>query len=293
MNSALSTTQTNKYQPTTNYIRLSSYCTAFSYDINKLQSTLEGDGYLHTVYEGVIHIKKNIVEDALGGDIFYFPYGCIIMWGFNAEDAYKELKYISSCQIKPYGRDYQDIMNYKYGTRNSIDIIEEEDLVVLNENNEILVKLSFSYALSQSAKLHVVEESGIETIKRSHYLVDELVSNGKISISQKKLGKKIGMLFAERNSINMHADILDTPEFFWRRAKYLPIYNQSANFLDISTRTEIVNRRSNMVHDLFNLLSTELQHKHSNRLEWIVITLIAIEVVISIGSIISKLFGYA
>lgn len=100
------------------------------------------------------------------------------------------------------------------------------------------------------------------------------------------------MLFAERNSINMHADILETPEFFWRRPKYLPVYKAAADFFDINIRIDIVNRRSNVVHELLSLLSMEMQHLQSNRLEWIIIALITIEVVISIGSIVAKMIGY-
>ena len=95
----------------------------------------------------------------------------------------------------------------------------------------------------------------------------------------------MGMLFAERNAINMHADILDTPEFFWRQPKYLPIYKIAEELFDISHRIEIVTRRSNIVHELFDLLSAQLQHIHSNRLEWIIIALISVEIVLAIGSI--------
>jgi uncharacterized Rmd1/YagE family protein len=282
----------DKLQHNPKFLRLSSYCTAYAYDMDKLLEALREDGYQPNVYDDVIHIQKQIIEDKHGGDIFYFPYGCIIMWGFTTEAAYKELRYLSQFQIKPLSRDYQDILNYKYGVVDNLKIHEEEDLVVLTKSNEILVKLSFSYALSQSAKLLVVEESGIDTLQRSQYLIDELIQSGKISISHNKLTKKIGMLFAERNTINMHADILDTPEFFWKRPKYLPIYKLSADFMDITTRIEIVNRRSNIVHELFYVLSMELQHKHSSRLEWIIIVLITIEVIISIGTIVGNYLGY-
>ena len=184
------TRQTDKYLPDTSFKRLSSYCTAFAYDMDKLENALKKDGFNPAAYEGVIHIQKKIKEDDQGGDIFYFPYGCIIMWGFTAEDAFKELKYLSRYQIKPYSRDYHDIMNYDYSEKEDIEIVEEDDLIILAKSDAILEKISFSYALSQSAKLQVVEESSIETIKRSQYLIDELILVGKISISQRKLTKK-------------------------------------------------------------------------------------------------------
>lgn len=285
--------QKDKYTTRGGFLRISSYCTAFSYDLDKLYKVLEKENKNPLVYEGVIHIKKKIEEDPNGGDIFYFPYGCVILWGFSFEDTQKELKFLKKFHIKDNSRDFHDILNYKYNSTDTAEIAAEDDAIILPQNENTLTKLSFSYALSQSTKLQTVEESGLETIKRSQFLVDELISTGKISISQKKLTKKIGILFAERNAMNMHADILDTPEFFWRRPKYLPLYKDCADFLDIAIRTEIVNRRSNVVHELFYLLSVELQYLQSNRLEWIVIALIAMEVVISIGSIAAKALGYS
>ena len=72
------TRQTDKYLPHTSFMRLSSYSTSFAYDMDKLENALQKDGFSPTVYKGVIHIQKEIKEDKNGGDIFYFPYGCII-----------------------------------------------------------------------------------------------------------------------------------------------------------------------------------------------------------------------
>ena len=60
------------------------------------------------------------------------------------------------------------------------------------------------------------------------------------------------------------------------------ISDQTANYLDIRTRVEILNQRLNVIHDLFEMLGTELNHSHSNRLEWTIIWLILIEVIISL-----------
>ena len=99
-------------------------------------------------------------------------------------------------------------------------------------------------------------------------------------MSRKKLSKKIGALFSERNSINLHSDILDTPEFFWRRPRYEHYYLMASEYMDIQTRLDILNRRLGVIHELYDILSSELNHRHSSRLELIIILLILIEVVV-------------
>jgi len=117
-------------------------------------------------------------------------------------------------------------------------------------------------------------------LKKTRHLPEELARKGKIYMSRKKLSKKIGALFSERNSINLHSDILDTPEFFWRRPRYEHYYLMASEYMDIQTRLDILNRRLGVIHELYDILSSELNHRHSSRLELIIILLILIEVVV-------------
>jgi uncharacterized Rmd1/YagE family protein len=40
---------------------------------------------------------------------------------------------------------------------------------------------------------------------------------GSVGLSHNSISKKIGKLFIERNNVNLHFDVLDTPEFFWEQ----------------------------------------------------------------------------
>ena len=113
-------------------------------------------------------------------------------------------------------------------------------------------------------------------------------------MSKKEISKQIGVLFNERYYINLHSDILDTPEFFWRRPSYEPLYLMTAEFLDIQTRHNILNHRLNMIHELYTILANELNYKHSTRLEVIIIILIAIEVIVALvhNDIFEKIYKF-
>ena len=52
----------------------------------------------------------------------------------------------------------------------------------------------------------------------------------------------------------------------------------TADFQDIQTRQNILNHRLSMIHELYTLLSNELNYKQSTRLELIIIFLITTEV---------------
>lgn len=263
-------------------MRCASYCTAEGYDIDELAKYLRKEGLDPKFYDNVIHIKKNqeAVDDAENDkEIFIFPYGCLSFWGLNEDDELsfrEEVKAFEFVALKNYT---VDLCTYEYGPETHID--EEVDKIVL-ENQDPLMKLSFSHGLTQSAKLEVFEMKIGETIEKTRDLPNELARLGKISLSRKKLSQKMGELFAERTSMTLHCDILDTPEFFWRRPRYEILYHMAVEYMDITQRMDIVNRRLDVIHELYDILSNELKHVHSSRLEWIIILLIVSEVIMQI-----------
>jgi uncharacterized Rmd1/YagE family protein len=76
--------------------------------------------------------------------------------------------------------------------------------------------------------------------------------------------------------------MLDTPEFFWDHPELEQFYRRTMHYLDVAKRVDILNKRLAVVHELFEILSNELKHQHSSRLEWAIILLISFEVVIAV-----------
>ena len=86
----------------------------------------------------------------------------------------------------------------------------------------------------------------------------------------------------ERNSINLASDVLDTPSFFWENDEWDPVYTMLCKYLEHETRIDVLNRRLDCVHELLDVLQQQAENQHAYRLEWIVIWLIACEVVIQV-----------
>src|SRR5690606_11446123 len=111
-------------------------------------------------------------------------------------------------------------------------INEEKNIIILGSEDSF-IKLSVSHALAQSVKLNDLEDSVITLLKKTKPIQKELAQNGRVSLSKSELLKQLGMLFNARYSVNLHSDILDIPEFFWRRPSFEPIYNMTIEFQDI------------------------------------------------------------
>jgi uncharacterized Rmd1/YagE family protein len=265
-------------------MRSSTYCTAQEYNISGLVTKLNELGMEPRYFDDVIHVQKSahngINQEYI--NIFYFPFGCISIWGASEADEKAILEELQPFENYSYENPVYEIFYYEYHENAEKTYINEEKNEFVLHKNDTFIKLSMSHALVQSVKLEILEQSVSKLLKNTSYLQQELADKGSVSLSRKKLAQLIGVLFNERYSINLHSDILDTPEFFWRRPNYEPVYLMTAEFMDIQVRQNILNHRLDIIHELYSILSNELNYIHSARLEWIIIILIGIEVVMSL-----------
>jgi uncharacterized Rmd1/YagE family protein len=256
-------------------MRCTGYCTASSYDVPRLFQFFQKKGMTQN-YRDVVHhqIKE---EKKIKGDLFFFSYGVVVCWGFSEAEEREILTSIKEFEREPLNKIELDEFTFGYG-----DVMKiSEDEIVL-QNKSTLTKLAISHGIAQSVKLTIFEDIVRKTIEHTKHLPSALAQKGKISLSRKEISRKMGELFIERNFINLHTEILDTPEFFWDHPELEPFYRRTAHYLDVGKRVEILNKRLNVIHELFEILSNELNHQHSSRLEWTIIILIVIEVVIAL-----------
>lgn len=51
-------------------------------------------------------------------------------------------------------------------------------------------------------------------------------------------------------------------------------------YLDLRPRMDIINKKLETIHDLLDMMAQEQYHKHSAFLEWVIIILIAADIVV-------------
>lgn len=260
-------------------MRCSSYCTARSYDLLKV----------YQAYSQQYQIKRLsdvLILNSQNSFIFIFSYGCLVFWNHTEKDEHDFIKTMKPFSLgKPVYEN--DVFDYTIEKKQLV----KDDTIALDRTQPLDYQmLSVSYALSQSAKLGVFEDRIEGTIEETKSLPLELSLKGKISLSRKNLAKKIGALILERNSVNLHTDILDTPDFFWDNPEYDPLYQMTRADMSLENRTAVLNTRLDIVRELFDMIRDELNNKHSSMLEWIIIILIFIEVSMSLLIHVFKVF---
>jgi uncharacterized Rmd1/YagE family protein len=245
------------------------YCTATSYQIKNLFDTFK-DSHQPVQYRDAVHIRVR-TDDAFG-DIFYFSYGVMVSWGLSPEIDSLYLSKVES--VAKLADDEIDMDEFTF-SKGGPKIIEDE--IFLPEDT-VFERLAVSHGLAQSVKLGTFESSLRKILEATREIPEDLAKYGRIALSRKEIRKKMGELFIERNSINLHTNVLDTPDFFWEHSELEPLYRMTVHYLDVKQREEVLNQRLGVIHELFEMLGNELNHQHSSRLEWTIICLIVIEV---------------
>lgn len=249
-------------------------CSATAYQIKPLYESLR-NRFKSTLFRDGVHIEVPAENDVR--DIFYFSYGAIVCWNADKDMALKYLEETRPFEVQRNDEIETDEFTYLYDSGPKI----ADDEIVL-PNRDVMTKLAMSHGLAQSVKLGSFELALQKTYNSMQYIPEALAKRGKIPLSRGEIRRKMGELFLERNSITIHVNVLDTPELFWDYPELEPLYRMIASYLDIEKRGHVLNQRLGVIHELFEMLGTELNHQHSSRLEWTIIILIVIEVVLTL-----------
>ena len=225
-------------------------------------------------YRDALHV------DMPEGCVFLFDYGVMVAWGLSAEQKQlmaSELETVTS-EVNTKHWDY-----YQFEILS--DVPADASLSLSNDkltlpSYDLFVLLSLSHAFAQSSKLEVFEARAEQTIIDNRYLTKTLAETGKIPLKRLELAKLRGSLFQTKSDIVLNFNLLDTPEFFWNYPLLEYHYQTLAKYLELKQRIEILNLKLQTIDELFNMLATEQNHQHSSFLEWIIIVLIAVEVVL-------------
>ncbi len=257
-------------------MRCSAYCIAASIQTFELFEYLKSS-YQVKRFREVIYIKI-VTPDAQEGDVFVFPYAAVVCWGLTSDQEQILLATIREFQVQPMQAPCYDEFTYIYG--NKANIIEDE---IVLPDHDTLTKLAFSHGISQSVKLDSFEQTIQKTVDLTRELPHRMATQGKINLSGKQIQRMMGRLFIDRHSINLHQELLDTPEFFWEYAELEPIYKLTAHYLDRERRVNVLNQRLTVLKEMFDMLNDQYNHKQSAHLEWTIIWLIVIEVLLAVS----------
>ncbi|KAA8563946.1 hypothetical protein EYC84_011949 [Monilinia fructicola] len=202
-------------------------------------------------------------------EVFLFNYGVVVIWGMSQPRMWKWSPSISITPKEYPARIYNDF-------------------IALREKGNYMTKLAISHAIAQSVKTSLFESLVDNTIEECKDIPTQIALTGAIDLSRKEINMQIGELFILRINIHLNGSILDTPELLWAEPQLEPIYQAVRTYLEMDQRVKLLNDRLDVIADLLAVLKDQLSHRHGEKLEWVVIVLIAVEILVAILNIVKE-----
>jgi required for meiotic nuclear division protein 1 len=207
--------------------------------------------------------------------IYIFKYGVVSFFNFEAIEASNFLQFISSFCRNRFTEDLSDAFFIETNapenkiTYNKIDITGNEREVI----RMIMLNVSESVALDHYSQQtsRLMEETNAHT--------QVLEKRGRLIISGTSLKKFIGKTLLLKNRISANLYIFDSPDETWENEQLDKLDSELKKHFELQDRFRNVSEGLSIVKENLELFKDILQYRNSVRLEWVIIVLIAIEVI--------------
>ncbi|KAK3953369.1 hypothetical protein QBC32DRAFT_210211 [Pseudoneurospora amorphoporcata] len=257
------------------------------------------EGVQDMVAQGVISDENAVSDDPLADfdiqvhtpEVFLFDYGVVVIWGMSVAQEQRFLKEIAKFELEKLGPDDMETEYFNFYYTHEYQARIYNDFITLRDKNNYMTKLAISHALAQSVKTSLFEELIASTIETCKDIPTQIALTGKIDLSRQQINMQIGELFILRVNIHLNGSVLDTPELFWVEPQLEPLYKAVRSYLEMDQRVKLLTERMDVIADLLAVLKDQLTHGHGEKLEWIVIILIAAEILVAAVNIVVDLYA--
>ncbi|QIX00325.1 hypothetical protein AMS68_005842 [Peltaster fructicola] len=222
-------------------------------------------------------------------EVFLFEYGVVVIWGMTEKEEQRFLKEISKFEQEKLDKDDIQTEEFNFYYTREYQARIYNDFISLREKRNYMTKLAISHALAQSTKTSLYEDLVDATISTTQSIPSTIAQTGRINLTRREINMQIGELFILRINIHLQGSVLDAPELMWAEPQLEPVYQAVRSYLEMDQRVGLLTERLDVIADLLQVLKDQLTHTHGEYLEWIVIVLIAAEILVAAINIIVDL----
>lgn len=224
-------------------------------------------------------------------EVFLFDYGVVVIWGMSTKEEQRFLKEIAKFEEEKLSKDDVQVENFNFYYTKEYQARIYNDFISLREKKNYMTKLAISHALAQSTKTSLYEDLVDNTIETTKEIPSMIALTGRVNLTRKQINMQIGELFILRINIHLQGSVLDAPELMWAEPQLDPVYQAVRSYLEMDQRVGLLTERLDVIADLLQVLKDQLTHTHGEYLEWIVIVLIAAEIIVACINIIVDLYA--
>lgn len=225
----------------------------------------------------VVSANPLVLEPELGCWIYVERFGAVVFWN------------CSETLMETFLRDLQELPGTgpRIGsTHDSLSVHVGSETETVGFSAVWLKELTLgklkviSLALAQSVALDYFETAVSSAMARFHPVVRTLREEGKLGLGHAEILSMVGFAMEIRSVVLENLTLFDDPPESWESESLAHLDSELFDQFDLEERINAINQKLLYLKDAGSTLMGVLSNRKSVRLEWIVIILIAIEVII-------------
>ena len=217
--------------------------------------------------------------------LYILSYGVVGFVGYGDVEKSDFIKFLKGYCDKPVEREFKEDLLIEVDPQSKLTF--NYNSMVVPEWNENVVRIII-LNIAQSVALDFYEKLGDEILESTKVFTTQLENYGRIKFSKTNLMKFVGKTLNIKNSIFDNLYIFNSPDMVWENEYLSKLDHGLRDTFDINMRFRELDYELKIVQDNLAIVTELLQHRESNRLEWIIILLILFEV---INVLVSKMIG--
>ncbi len=222
---------------------------------------------------------KGIVKEPAGKMVNVFPFGSVVFINLQHHEIVDIVNYLKKIEKNLDSPSYDFTDDYKLEITDDEEIINYDSMLVKNfdeYHTDIL-----SIVLAKSVALEKVEND-TENILDEIESVILLLKEGKLNSRDEKLAKTSARILSFKYNMISYIMLLDKPDITWDNQAAEELYIKLSHLFELNDRYDKIQAKSETLMDIVQVFTSLTHQKRGDKLEWMVIILIGIEIVLTL-----------
>jgi required for meiotic nuclear division protein 1 len=218
-----------------------------------------------------------------GGVAVVFRYGAVIFFDVAPADQESFLRELAPLVEDAYDRpETEDVSVCVHAEKR--EGVEGGTVIVRNASIERLQVVAA--ALGKSVALAQYEADVAANFDRIEPFAVELEQRGRGGPDMRLLLRHIGRALLNEHKMVARVEVSDRPELLWDHPELEQLYLRLEDEFELQERTEILDRKLELISRTVETILELLQRDRSMRVEWYIVILIVLEIVLSVYGLI-------
>ncbi|MFP5108942.1 RMD1 family protein [Neobacillus sp. C211] len=229
------------------------------------------------ILESILH--QNVDDSQM---VLVFSFGSIVFINHSHVDEITVLLHY----IHSFEPDFEIEQSDRYTDDYCLHITETENLeltdeyVVVPEYEDFYPEL-ISTVIAKSVALEKTEEQLGKIHDKLETMIDRL-EKGRLRIGNKELARTTAKIVRHEYNTLAYIMILDKPDITWTSSTASEFYDKMVEFFELNDRYKILKSKTDILYNIMDGFSTISHSIRGLFVEWIIVTLIVVEIGLTI-----------